>query len=146
MTDYRQSYQSKLGRRVFTSLSTVEAGDIIQFQYKGDLRLVFVLASSWKGKLHGISLKEVPPDNFLDLKEFKGKNADPEDIYNSIRGLSQRYGAYRQYLLPEIRNVQQIREKVAVKTKTTIPRAETTTEGEIPIDSQDSTGELPLYE
>ena len=82
----------------------LEKGDIIQFQYKGEKRIVFVMNPDWDGKLHAICLKYIPRREFLMVV-----NADPSlnetQLYEHYSGLRplQRLDAYRTYKLADIK-------------------------------------------
>jgi hypothetical protein len=102
-------YRDKLGSRRFTSLGTLNPGDFVQFNYKGEMRIGMLLAANYKDKLHVISLKELPVTEYSDLiREIHPIPMSPMELYNRVRHISLDFVAYRQYLLKEVTMLQKI--------------------------------------
>ena len=107
--NYLPDYRDKMGRRQFASIFGVNPGDLVQFNYKGEMRLGLLLAANYKDKLHVISLKEIPVSEYTDMiRDIHPIPRSPQELYERVRNVSLDFVAYRQYLLKDVTQLQKI--------------------------------------
>lgn len=76
---------SYLGYQQPTNEKHIKFGDVVEFMYDGETKMVFVLNPVWKTKLHGLSLKYI--DHFTLKNEILLKEdlyRDPLDFYKRV--------------------------------------------------------------
>lgn len=66
-TSYLGEHRKFFGEITRVSISSVEKGQVIRFNYAGKERNVFVVHGQWKGKLHGMDLAGVPRNDLLPI-------------------------------------------------------------------------------
>lgn len=112
--NYLPDYRDKLGSRRFANVYAVKPGELIQFNFKGEMRIGMLLAADYKDKMHVISLKEIPATEFTHLIEsIHPVPLSPIELYNRVRSMSLDFVAYRQYFHKDVTQVQRILPKKA---------------------------------
>jgi hypothetical protein len=89
----------------------VEIGDIIQFVYKGEPRIVYVLNPDYKRQLHGLTLLNIDRRLFLTevIRHARGKER-PMEFYRRVINKPKiiETDSYRTYEVHLITNVQKL--------------------------------------
>jgi len=116
--DYLDEYEGRLGSRRFTNIAQLQLGDLVQFLYRGEMRLGLVMAPNYKDKLHVISLKEIPHSSYIEMvKNVHPLPASPQELYGRVRQFSLDFLSYRQYLHKDITQLRKILPKVVTHEK-----------------------------
>lgn len=107
--NYLEQHRKFFGDAVPITVTGIEKGQVIKFNYKGEERHVFVVHGNWKGKMHGLNLKSVPrrpfltvinaPDSLTEHQLYDQKIAEP---------IIKRLDAYRTYDRSVIANLRTI--------------------------------------
>jgi len=85
-------------------------GDIIEFFYKGEVRLVYVVTARLKNLLHGLSLKEFPRTYLLEVMKHDPEMSE-KSFYNAVLK-KRRYeitNSYRTYEIFYISNLYRVK-------------------------------------
>ena len=108
-TNYLGQHREFFGDLTPLSITAVEKGQVIRFNYLGKERNVFVVAGNWEGKLHGMDLAGVPRTAFLRivnaLPTLSEKQLYEQEI-NKRKVLE--FNAYRTYDRVKIANLRTI--------------------------------------
>ena len=107
---YLGEHRKFFGDVVPVTLTSVEKGQVVRFNYRGKVRNVFVVAAKWENKLHGMDLAGIPRSLFLPIANAD-PNLTPEQLYDKkIKAVSRvlELHAYRTYDRFKIGNVRTV--------------------------------------
>lgn len=110
------THQSYFGRSVaVNTMDEVKNGDVIQFQYGGKSRWVYVLNPNWEGKVHCLALEHVPRRvllgevvSFTDMTLNGGLG--PKEFYDKNIGTRpvKEFDAYRTFIIEKMQKIQKV--------------------------------------
>jgi hypothetical protein len=66
-TNYLGQHHEFFGDVTPIQSNELEKGMVTRFLYKGKERVIFIIAGTWKGKVHGLDLKHIPRRPFLTV-------------------------------------------------------------------------------
>ena len=92
----------------FISKNTIEVGDIVEFIYETKRKYMFVVASNYQDKVHGIDLNHIDISDFTTIiteyvnlgmagGAYTNTRVDSEALYERVKPIVSRTRSYRTY-------------------------------------------------
>lgn len=112
MSDYIIFYRPKIKIIRQITIDKLLPGHLIQFFHKNDFRIGMVISPNFKKKLHILSLKEIPYDEFRKIaydryepSQNRDKNVSAKNLYEEFKLTIKDFDAFRTYKLEDVNRV-----------------------------------------
>lgn len=102
--DYSFEYLKKAKNPIPIGFRQTQPGSLVRFTHNGEWKVGLVISPDYLGKLHVLSLKNIPPNIFSGIREEilksttgKNKSQSSQALYRSVSEKAKQYDAYRSY-------------------------------------------------
>ena len=98
-----------LGDTNVVTITSLDKGQTVRFNYAGKERTVFVVAGNWEGKLHAVDLNGISRHDFLTIVNAPPK-LTPMELYEKVikKPRIRDLNAYRTYDRDKVANLRMI--------------------------------------